>query len=174
MLAIQISIVIVLFAIFIQDLRYRAVYWFWFPALTGLFIVLGLPHRSLENIKGSSLINMGMISVVLLLLIAYLSIRRKRLVNITRGMLCLGDILFLFSICFYLSVLNYLVFYMLSMLIILLVWLPFLLFNKRNLKVPLAGMQSLLFAACLVLSWFSPRIDLVHDDWLIPYLIYSK
>jgi hypothetical protein len=169
----QILIVLILSAIFFQDLKSRSVYWFWFPLLMVLFIAAayGLHHKPMNEILASSLTNMGFILLQLLLVSLYFSIKNKRLINITKDLLGWGDVLFLLSIAFYLSLLNYILFYIFSLLAVLLLWLISLLFHKKHEQIPLAGLQAILFIVCLGMDWLGPQRDLTNDYWLTHYLL---
>ncbi|WP_147425724.1 hypothetical protein [Mucilaginibacter gracilis] len=158
-------------AIFKQDMRSRAVYWYWFPILTILFLVQGIKQKPFPEILATSAMNIGFVLLQLLLISVYFSIKNKRAVNITHSLLGWGDILFLLCIATYLSTINYILFYILSLVIVIIMTGIYLLFHKKAEQIPLAGLQAMIFIVCLILDWLSPRIDLIHDDWLTPYLL---
>lgn len=153
--------------IFVQDMKGRAVYWFLFPLLACLFILLRLQVSPFDRIVGSLWPNIIFVSVMLIFLSAYISVKHKKFINITKDMLGWGDILFWFAICFYLSPFNYILFYIVSLIIVLLIWIVTLFFNKKNVFIPLAGLQAIIFIVCLMTDRFSPRIDLTSDNWLL-------
>lgn len=160
-----------LLAVLIQDLKSRSVYWFWFPLLAMLLAMLRLRTQPIYEVLHSLMANWAFVAVQLLFVSLYFSIKNGRITNITNSLLGWGDILFLLTAATYLSTLNYVLFYVLSLMAVVLLWLPFLLLlRKKHGQIPLAGLQSLLFVVCLVADWSLPRIDLMHDDWLMRYL----
>lgn len=161
---IKIAILALLMLIFAQDMRSRSVYWFLFPVLTGLFLVLAfypLHGYTWQPV----LLNMGFLLLQFLLLSVYFSAKNARWVNITAGLLGWGDILFLLSIAFYLSVLNFLFFYLASLVCVLLFWLVFS--AKHNKEIPLAGLQALIFSFFLITAWWIRPVNVTSDDWLL-------
>ncbi|CAN5433786.1 general secretion pathway protein [soil metagenome] len=169
MLFLKVFILITLLLIFIQDWKNRAVFWFFFPLLAvSLFFLNYLTHTGTEGIWQPSLINIGFLTIQLLLVTAYFSIKAKRPVNITRNLLGLGDILFLWSIAFYLSVLNFLFFYIASLVCVLLFWMFYqLIASKKDKQIPLAGIQALLFTVLLAIDWWFLNVHLNDDMWLL-------
>jgi hypothetical protein len=165
----RIFILTLLSFIFIQDFLYRGVYWFLFPVLvTALIFLHFLQHTYFSPLWQPLLLNIGFILVQLLLLTGYLSLKRRKLVNITAGLLGWGDVLFLLSIAFYLSFLNYVFFYTASLPIVLFFWLVWQLLSKnKNLHIPLAGFQSLLFIVFLASDWWYFHINIANDNWLL-------
>ncbi len=167
----QIGIIACLLFLFYQDLRYRAVYWLIFPVLVLLLVAFTLTKSISGSFLLNSGLNLGFVFVQLLLLSLYFSIRNKRWVDITREYLGWGDVLFLICIAFYLSPLNYLLFYICSLLLVLLVsaasiWKR----GAGEYKIPLAGLQALLFAVLVFTDWNTNQLNLQSDDWLITHL----
>jgi len=152
-LFVRIAILALLALVFAQDMRSRAVYWLLFPVLTALFIVL-------TGFSVVAVINIVFLLVQFLLVSAYFSIKKRRWVNVMKGLLGWGDMLFLLSIAFYLSVLNFIFFYIASLLFVLL-------FAARYKHIPLAGLQALLFAVLLTTDWWIKPFNLTNDDWLL-------
>jgi len=172
-LIIQTLIVFVLVAIFVQDLKSRAVYWFWFPVLVCLFSIDGyfVRHQLIRMQWLSASIDLLFIGAQLLLVSLYFSIKQRQWVNISRELLGWGDILFLVSIAFYFSILNYLLFYISSLIIICVFVLLCRIFSvKNNQQIPLAGLQALILIVFLVVQLLDKNIDLTSDNWLLHYL----
>jgi hypothetical protein len=168
-LLLKILVFITLFVIFIQDLKSRAVYWVVFPILLVLLGVLHyIKYDTFFTVWRPALINLGFLTLQILLVSVYFSIKSKRLVNTIDGLLGLGDILFLLSVTVYLSVLNFLFFYVVSLVLVLLAWL---LWQSRSIKtrkeIPLAGMQALILIVFLSCDWWLKMFDLTDDTWLI-------
>ena len=167
-MALKIAIELVLLLIFFQDLRERAVSWILFPVLTLLFLSYRfLNHDPVAVICQGALVNIGFVAMVFLILTAYFSVKRRKWTNITDGLLGLGDLLFLLALCFYLSVLNFLMFYIASLTMVLATWLVWRSIIKKGNEVPQAGLQALLLAIALGLSWWICPVNLTSDDWLL-------
>lgn len=162
-------ILLVLLFIFFQDIICRSVYWFSFPVLAVLLTWLHWQaDRNFAAIWTPSLINIGFLIFQLLLVTIYFSIKHKKLVYITNELLGLGDVLFLLCISFYLSVLNFIIFYIISIVIVLLTWIVWQSLSPRKSKqIPLAGLQALVFAAFLTTDWYWLCFKLTDDNWLI-------
>src|SRR5258707_3905758 len=100
---------------FIQDIKNRSVYWFLFLVLIILLIILNiLQHHLFTESWQPVLINLSFLLLQFMLVSLYFSIKNQRWIIITTNLLGWGDILFLLSITFYLSVLNFLFFYVIS------------------------------------------------------------
>ena len=169
MLLIQIFILVVLTLVFIQDMWSRSVHWILFPVLIALFVGIHfIQHRVLAAVWQPVLLNILFLGFQLLVVSAYFSLKQGKLVNITTTVLGWGDILFLLSICFYLSVLNFLFFYVVSLIIVVFIWFSWQLISKEKDKnIPLAGLQALLFAIFFSFNLYFTPVNLNSDDWLL-------
>jgi hypothetical protein len=173
MLLTRILILLVLLVIFAQDIKSRSVYWIVFPLLLVLFIVSDLvSHKSTTDLLPSVLLNLGFLVLQLLLITCWFSLKEKRWINVSANLLGWGDILFLVSISFYLSFVNFLFFHIASLFAALTGWLTWQLFaNEKSKHVPLAGMQALALAVFLSGDWWLLHVDVTKDTWLIHFLI---
>ena len=169
MLPFKILTLALLFLIFLQDIKSRSVYWFLFPLLCITLLIIRFNQPiSLSEMGKSVLINIGFLLMQLLILTIYFSLKNKRWINISDNLLGLGDIFFLISISFYLSVLNYLFFYVASLLGALVVWLSWQAVSSRKSNfIPLAGFQSMIFILFLASDWWLKCFDLTNDTWLL-------
>lgn len=173
MIIVQLLTILILFAIFIQDIKSRSVYWFWFPLLITLF--LGSDHFmkriSFTELWQNAVINLLFVGLQLFLVSAYFAVRNRKWVNITKELLGLGDVLFLVSITFYLSVLNYMFFYLTSLLLIIIFWTAVRIVSKKNNRqIPLAGLQAFILIVFLITQHLSKKIELTSDTWLLHYI----
>jgi drug/metabolite transporter (DMT)-like permease len=156
-----------LLALFFQDLRSRSVHWLLLAVLTGLFFsVRCLRGEPVSNILQSTLMNLAFIVLQLLLVTLYFSLKSRAIINITSGLLGWGDILFLVSISFLLPVITFVIFYLASLVLVLLGWAIFLHFKRQKrekdgVTIPLAGLQALLLAIVLLHTWLFPQSALV-------------
>lgn len=147
------AVLIVLIIIAYQDFKYRAVYWICFPVLA---VLLGI-HKTIDNgfqsLLTESLFTVGFLLIQFLVLWLYFTIKYRKSINLTNGYLGWGDILFLLAVCFYLSPLNYVVFYVGSLMASIIYALANRLISKKDtLTIPLAGIQALLFALLLIIA----------------------
>lgn len=170
MLLIKTLIVIILVMIFVEDMRSRAVHWYWFPLLVVALLFLKSQETNnswKEIIVNSPLLNAAFLTAQLILLTLYFSIKEKKLVNITKGLLGWGDILFLLCIAAYASPINFIIYHVLSLVIVLLLWAVYsLLSKKQHQHIPLAGLQACIFAVTILFSWIIP-FSLTNDDvWI--------
>ncbi|BAU54921.1 hypothetical protein MgSA37_03100 [Mucilaginibacter gotjawali] len=112
--------------------------------------------------------NCSFLALQLLLVSAYFSLKSRRWVNITTELLGWGDILLLLSIAFYLSVLNFLFYYLVSLAISLIVWLIWQVFSgKENRHIPLAGLQAMCLLVFLMSDWYWLHFNVADDTWLL-------
>lgn len=155
--------------IFVQDILSRAVYWIFFPALAALFMILfAIQHHSLNNFWLPATINVSFLLIQLLAVSLWFSIKERHWVNITGELLGWGDVLFLICTACCFSPLNFFVFYIGSLLLVLLIWLVGKSFWFRNSPhIPLAGLQALILLLVFVVALIKPHLDLYADNWLI-------
>ncbi len=146
----------------------RSVYWVWFPLLTALFIIIRLLHHALADIWQSMVINCGFLLLQLVFVSAWFSLKKGSWVNITSQLLGWGDILFLLSIAFYLSVINFLFFYIASLIGGLVCWgIWQAITGKKDKHIPLAGIQAFIFTIFLANDWWLLHLNLTDDTWLL-------
>lgn len=172
LLAIRFVLLLSLLVILLQDFWFRAVHWALFPLLTIGLLSLKLLEGNDASLAGEQIaVNLSFLVMVLAVLTGYLFISRRRFINITTGLMGWADILFLVAIGFYLSVLNYVFFYIVSMPLVLILWLFYqLITGNKGKHIPLAGLQSLLFIVFLAGDWWYFHIRVTDDYWLFRYL----
>lgn len=154
-----------------SDWRYRGVYWAYFTDLIIAFILLRA-FCSVDKLLLSLFVNLNLIFIKLAVLTLVLSLKKRKVVRVWQGKFSIGDIIFLVSIAFYLSVLNFLVFDAISQIVILLSWQLYRRCRKNTKnKVPLAGMQAIILGVLLIADWYWLHIDVTSDDWLVNPLI---
>lgn len=157
--------------IFIQDLKSRAVYWILFPLLFAcLFILKLIEHNTVNQIFESAGINLVFLGVQMLAVSAYFSIKNKRWVKITTALLGWGDVLLLLCLTVCFSVLNYLLFYVMSLLLSLMTWMILKAVNLvKSQHIPLAGFQSIVLVLLFISAWWVWPLNLNSDAWLLQY-----
>jgi hypothetical protein len=118
-LLLRIFILLALLTVTVQDIKSRLVYWVLFPLLIVLLLILRLwQGQPISEIWQSVAINSGFLILVIAILTVAYSIKNKRMVNITNELLGWGDVLLLISVTCYLSVLNFLFFYIVSLILV--------------------------------------------------------
>ena len=163
----QLLIWICLSVIVYQDMRYRAVYWMCFPVLTIMLFIYKDEHAGLTDALADAGYGAAFVGLQLFLVWAYIFMKHQRPVNIVDHYLGLGDVLFLLSLVFYFSPVNYALFYIGSLIIVLAYALIQVSFYKRkNLRIPLAGLQALCFMLLLVLSVIYRDLKIYSDFWI--------
>lgn len=175
MFFLQGGIFMVLAGMVYQDLNYRGIYWWMFPAL-----LLLLATSTIQVLDFSVMISQVIKSILFLglqflVLTVYISIRQKKMTNIFDGFFGLGDLLFLVAVSFGFSFLNYVLFYLLSLMVVVIFSAIFGIDSKlHGKKIPLAGYQALLYMLLMAGSWYTPVINLLSDENLINLLSYGS
>ena len=168
-----VMILLCLLLIMFQDLRYRAVYWICFPILAGLLFYDKQRYIGMQDTLIDAGYNSVFFGLQLLLLWIYFFMKQQEPVNIFKQHLGLGDVLFLLAVGFYFSPLNYVLFYIVSLTLVLVYALVQLyLFKRRKLQIPLAGLQAIFLMPVLVLSEINRDFNFNSDFWiwkLIPH-----
>ena len=148
-----------------QDFRSRAVTWMLFPLLAGCG--LGLTYRELDSLSvqaGYGAINSAFLLLQFALLRVWFFVRKKGKVPFIDHVIGKGDLFFLLAAGLFFSPVNFICFYLLSLLLALL-WF-------RAATIPLAGLQAgfllLCLSAHLLLKW-----PLTDDTWITLKLIPS-
>ena len=155
---------ILLLVVFVQDIFYRAISWFLIPLFFLTFTAKGILLQPPSELAFNSLINLGFVLFQLLMLSLYMSIKNKKPVFIVNSYLGLGDILFFVVICLAFSPVNFIVFYLSSLIFILLAFVAYTLIVKNaNKHIPLAGIMAALMMVLILLNWMFPQINLYED-----------
>jgi len=169
----EIAVYLILFAIFYQDLKFRAVYWWLFVLLFLALGILVLQH-GVAVLLGNLSFNLVFFCLQLLFLSIYFAIKHGKLVNITKQYLGWGDVLFLVAISAYFSFSSFVTFYVLSLLLIVFFELVRAMVSKQEAyKIPLAGYQSLLLAVLMLANDYFYQADLSNNHWLLPLLNFN-
>ncbi len=167
MILLQMMVIFCLVFICYQDLLYRAVYWLCFPVLTLLVFILKYKSSGLQETLIHAGYSIVFLTFQLAILWIYFSIKKRKNINLTRDYLGWGDVLFLVAITFYLSPGNYIVFYVISLIVVLLytILTGFVSKKIQNFHIPLAGLQAALLALLILVDQFSSKFMLYDDSW---------
>ncbi|MES2113034.1 MAG: hypothetical protein V4577_30065 [Bacteroidota bacterium] len=169
MLIPKILSLIILLLLFIQDAKSREVHWLLFPLLVIVFMWMRIVSDEFSiTYFGEVLENNIFLALQGILLSCYFSLKNRRWTNITNGLLGPGDVLFLVSVTFCFPLLSYIVFYVVSLCVVMLIWLLWqALQGEKDRKIPLAGLQALLLAFFLMAAWWICPLNLTNDDWIV-------
>lgn len=163
-LLIQLSFVVLLLLVIVQDFKYRAISWLLIPALLLITVVRGVEMTSIETLLAFSLINIAFIAIQLLLLSLYISVKNRRLINIVDSHIGLGDVLFFLVLCTAFSTLNFVLFYVSALLFSLLGFVIYQSFSKKEeSSVPLAGLFSIAMLFVLLVHVVRPDLNFYND-----------
>lgn len=145
------------------DFKYRAVPLY----ILVIAVIFGMLVSIFKNGFSGALyyagVNIFLVIIQLVLTTLYFSIRNKKLTNIINSYLGSGDVLFFLVVIFCFSPVNFIIFIILSGLLILIFYAPS---KKRNL-IPLAGCQSILMCIILYFSNVFKIIQPYNDFFLI-------
>ena len=147
-----------------QDYRFRAVHWILFPLLALGGIGMGVAGQPVVKMLTNMGSNLAFLGLQLALLKGYFLLRRKGKEPLLDTKIGLGDILFLAAACIFFSPLNFIGFYILSLLFAIGSW--FSMGGLRKTLIPLAGLQAFFLLVCLFVGWWS-KYSLLDDDWLL-------
>jgi len=177
-----ILVLFILIIIVYQDFKYKAVSWVIFPVLLILSLYLGFIQIGWQSLWAYFLINFGFLFIQFFLLTIYISVKNKKLTDLTKGYLGLGDILFLLVLCLFFSPVNYILFYLFSLITILIVYLLYNTFilacqsssagkkSKHRIlikeQVPLAGGIAFILICFIIFKLINQNVyfysDLLH------------
>ena len=165
--------IIVSLVIAYQDFKYRANSWFLFPILFIQVLIIGLINNaSCKEFFLSTASNIFILVIQFLVVKIYFSVRKGRGISIVDHYLGLGDVLFLVIFSFAFSTFNFLLVYLVSLVIALIGSTIFTGMKKMStMKIPLAGYFSLILISMLVLKLFSTTFS-TYDDTLTRQYLY--
>lgn len=166
MVVIESLLVILLLIIFIQDLRYQAVSWIFFPVGFLFMGILSFYNGIRSDLIFNSVINTAFVLFQLGIIYLFTWIRFKERKNIFKSSFGLGDFLFLIMIIPMFSPVNYILFFLTSIIFSLILFMLLRVLNLyKKEKVPLAGFQSLFL---IVVIGMQTLVQFnFYDDFLI-------
>jgi hypothetical protein len=155
--------------IIIEDFRYRAISWWSFPLLS--MAAAGIDYGNLR--VSDIVINSCFTLVQLMMLSLYFSIKEKSIINITQKYLGWGDILLWVVSCLLFSPLNFIAFFIVSLVFTMMVVIGWKLtkIKPAMITVPLAGIQAVALLLVLLINVLSNRFQFRDDGWIEKILI---
>ena len=134
-----------------EDIKFRAVSWWVFPAIFILLVAAGLQQISMHEIIWHLKVNALFITIQVLAVWLYLIIRQKALLNPFDEFLGWGDLLFWLALLPAFAPLKFVSFYVLSLVFAMLLHLMLqrTSFYTDTRKIPLAGYQAVFYGIAL-------------------------
>ena len=147
-----------------QDFKSREISWFLIPLLIVGFVVYGLQRIATEEMITYFGINFMIVVLNLLGVTLIVSLKEKKLTNILKNYLGLGDVLFFLVLTVVFSPFNFIIFYLGSIFITALIYGGIMLFNQqKKVLIPLAGAMSLLLIITIVIEQVTPSFQFYQD-----------
>ncbi len=170
----NIVIICILCVIAYQDFMYREIYWFLFPLLICFLMIQGyLKYTDFIIYLKICVINMTILVIQLCLLLCYLLFKGQKFKSIINESIGIGDIAMFISCTFAFSTMNYVSFYLSSLIISLLIWSIARSYKiTRSELIPLTGFISSYAIVIIAIDIFSNHIDRLTDS-LLPHLVYG-
>lgn len=166
LLVVDILIFFSLTLIVFQDFKQRQVSWFLIPLAFLGFAYKAFMYR--ESMLSGFLFNTAFIVLQLICLTLYFSIKNKKFLNIIDTYLGLGDVLFFIVVCVVFSPVNFIAFYLCSMVITLFAMLAYNFFSSRKTNsIPLAGAMAGALMILMVTARTTSGIDFYNDGYLL-------
>lgn len=149
-----------------QDFKQRQISWFLIPlAFTG-FVCKAVFYKN--SVAHDFLFNVAFILLQLICLTVYFSVKNKKLLNIMDTYLGLGDILFLVVVCTVFSPVNFILFYLFSMILTLLGVLVYNSFSRKQTNtIPLAGSMAAMLLVLVIITIIFPRLNFYNDSLVL-------
>ncbi len=161
-----IDLILVLFlgVVSYQDFKHKAISWVLIPILFILQSVLAVRAVKIESAAFFFLVNFGFISLQLVCLTIYFSIKNRKFTNIVNSYLGIGDILFFFVLCPAFSPINFILFYLGSLILILIGFIFYTSLKKEaNKEIPLAGAMALGLIVCYGYKYLNEGCNFYRD-----------
>lgn len=155
-----------LFLIVVEDFRDRKISLVWLIGISvSAFFVQINAVRSFAGLAVNIFTNLSIIAIIYLCLFMYFSLKHKRLINLGNHYIGWGDFVFLITIAFLFSPINFLCF-ILSSLLFSLVYSFFakLILSEKFKTIPLAGLQSLFLIIILAILFKENKIGNINND----------
>ena len=186
-----IAAVVCLLLITYEDFTSRSVRWVYFPllAVSGVLAALAEPGAGgmgsgARQPLGLLLVfagwNIGFLALQFVLLVVYFRVRGGSPIRRGAGLGAImdnkigwGDVFFLFAACFFFSPVNFIAYYIISLVISLgIAGVRIAQNGSVNWPVPLAGLQAI-FLLLILLAGAAWHRSPLNDDWLMTKIIPS-
>lgn len=147
-----------------QDFKSRAISWMLIPLLCAVGVVNGWFAIGWPTFITYLGINLSIVFINLLGVTLFISLKEKKVKNIIDSYLGLGDVLFFVVLTTIFSPINFVVFFLGSMLISTMIYGSIQLANQqKQTLIPLAGAMSAMLIITLVLQLAMPSLNFYND-----------
>jgi len=171
LICITVMLLLTLCAMAWQDFAGRAIHWFLFPLLCALLLASSMLTKHFEI--SFVLINGGIAFSVLGLLHLYIHITKGHGLMSGERVFGWGDVLFFATLTLAFSPVNFVTFYVGSLIGTILLFLLIRLFGVPIRYIPLAGMQALLLALVTVCDLDKANANLYNDTPILNLISYA-
>jgi hypothetical protein len=144
-------LIFTLFFVFYQDYKDRLVYWFLYPTVGILSLIIQIQEIPLFIAMTNVVVNLCLVFIIIAICYLYSKVKLK--MHFTNQVFGIGDILFFIFISFSFSSISFIVLFVFALFFSLILHL-FLNSKYKEKTLPLAGYMSLFFGAVYVLSFF--------------------
>jgi hypothetical protein len=166
---INICIVLFLVLIGIQDFKQRAISWFLIPLAFMALYFNASYSVSTNDLMKNFLVNITFVMLQLILLTGYFSLKNKHLINVLKEYIGLGDLLFFVVLCVAFSPVNFIVFFIMSLIGTLLGSVIYASFISKKVltEIPLAGAMASILLIVIFLNKMTMHLDFYDDSHLL-------
>lgn len=163
-LFIVVALIGLLSVVVYQDFKSKEISWLLIPLLFVGFLTKAFLTIEFTELLTYFGINLTLVTINLLGVTMIISLKEKKLTNILNSHLGLGDVLFFLVITVVFSPINFVAFYLGSILTITLIYGAVILANKnKKTLVPLAGAMSLLLIIAMMVEQIIPLFNFYQD-----------
>ncbi|PCJ87270.1 MAG: hypothetical protein COA57_04890 [Flavobacteriales bacterium] len=148
-------------------MKHRTIWWVLLPTLFAVLFFRGLQVTDFQTLWQSFLLNLSFIVIQLLAVTVWFSLKNRALVNITKNHLGWGDILFFAVSALVFSPVNFLLFYIISLTLILTGFLLYKAFRPQAKQIPLAGGMAAILMVCCIAGDFSKSMNFYDDNSIL-------
>jgi hypothetical protein len=157
---IQLMIILICAALAYEDFSQRRISWWWLPVLFMLLLINGISSVSFAKIGTYFLLNISFLLLQFLLVSIYFSLKEKRMINIIDRYIGLGDILMFVVVCISFHPVIFILFYIATLLLTLLVYGIYTLLRSKALTIPLVSSTAIGLAFLLIMLMVFPYYNL--------------
>ncbi|MDR1678836.1 MAG: hypothetical protein LBR81_03570 [Prevotellaceae bacterium] len=154
-LALNMVIVLLLAALIYQDFKSRSVLWVIFPVLIIFQFFLSYKLIGWDELWRNTVVNLMLLALQFLLLTLYFSFRNARWTNIINKYIGAGDVFFFVFLSLAFSPFNFIAFFVVSLLAILIIYFLIVRKNLKKHKIPLLGAMSIAYLPVLCVEYLS-------------------
>ncbi|MGN7787298.1 prepilin peptidase [Niabella sp. 22666] len=143
---------IILLAIAYTDFKERAVPVYLFIGLLVICFITTVLQTDMATAFLQLAINTGLIMLLLVALLIYYRLRQSSLKEVINQKLGIGDMAFWIAIAPLFSVVNFMLFFISSLLVVLLIMIVRIALKKRVALIPLAGYQAAVLVVIIIIN----------------------